>query len=41
MRCSPLNRALWRRAKMDKIVELIKQDPIRVEALAHVSQLGL
>ncbi|EOV7450849.1 nucleotidyltransferase family protein [Vibrio vulnificus] len=26
---------------MDKIVELIKQDPIRVEALAHVSQLGL
>ncbi|EHV9709244.1 nucleotidyltransferase family protein [Vibrio parahaemolyticus] len=26
---------------MDKIVELIKQDPIRVEALYHVSQLGL
>ncbi len=41
MRASHLNWALWRRAKMDKIVELIKQDPIRVEALAHVSQLGL
>jgi hypothetical protein len=27
--------------KMDKIVELIKQDPIRVEALACVSKLGL
>ncbi|MBF4328231.1 nitrate reductase, partial [Vibrio anguillarum] len=26
---------------MDKIVELIKEDPIRVEALYHVSQLGL
>ncbi|QYJ96654.1 nucleotidyltransferase family protein [Shewanella alkalitolerans] len=26
---------------MEKIVELIKQDPIRVEALYHVSQLGL
>ncbi|MFH4804593.1 nitrate reductase, partial [Vibrio diabolicus] len=40
-RCSHLNRALWRRAKMDKIVELIKQDPIRVEALKVVSQLAL
>ncbi|MDF5351010.1 nitrate reductase, partial [Vibrio parahaemolyticus] len=26
---------------MDKIVELIKQDPIRVEALNCVSELGL
>ncbi len=26
---------------MDKIVELIKQDPMRVEALQHVSQLNL
>ncbi|WP_083539375.1 nucleotidyltransferase family protein [Enterovibrio coralii] len=26
---------------MDRIVELIKQDPIRVEALNYVSQLGL
>ncbi|MFH4576633.1 nitrate reductase, partial [Vibrio diabolicus] len=26
---------------MDKIVELIRQDPIRVEALYHVSQLDL
>lgn len=26
---------------MDKIVALIQQDPIRVEALAHVSQLNL
>ncbi|QMV16834.1 nucleotidyltransferase family protein [Vibrio spartinae] len=26
---------------MDKVVELIRQDPIRVEALNHVSQLGL
>ncbi|MDE1222583.1 nucleotidyltransferase family protein [Vibrio aestuarianus] len=26
---------------MDKIVELIKEDPLRVEALYHVSQLGL
>ncbi len=41
MRCSHLNAALWRRAKMDKIVELIKQDPIRVEALKVVSQLAL
>ncbi len=29
------------RAQMDKIVELIKQDPIRVEALNYVSQLDL
>ncbi|EJG0326734.1 nucleotidyltransferase family protein, partial [Vibrio parahaemolyticus] len=26
---------------MDKIVELIKRDPIRTEALNHVSQLNL
>ncbi|SHE61862.1 nucleotidyltransferase family protein [Vibrio gazogenes] len=26
---------------MDKVVELIRQDPIRVEALNYVSQLGL
>ncbi len=26
---------------MDKIVELIKRDPMRIEALNHVSQLNL
>ncbi len=41
LRASHLSKALWRRAKMDKIVELIKQDPIRVEALNCVSELGL
>ncbi len=41
MRASHLNKALWRRAKMDKIVELVKQDPIRIEALNCVSELGL
>ncbi len=36
-----LNWATRLKAKMDKIVELIKQDPVRVEALNCVSQLGL
>ncbi|TXM29249.1 nitrate reductase, partial [Vibrio parahaemolyticus] len=41
MRASPLNWALGHRAKMDRIVELIKQDPVRVKALECVSKLGL
>jgi len=41
LRCSHLNRALGHRAKMDIIVELIKQDPVRVKALECVSKLGL
>ncbi|MFW1065375.1 nitrate reductase, partial [Vibrio parahaemolyticus] len=41
MRCSHLNRALGHRAEMDRIVELIKQDPVRVKALKYVSKLGL
>ena len=41
MRCSHLNRALGHRAEMDRIVELIKQDPVRVKALECVSKLGL
>ena len=41
MRCSPLSRALGHRAKMDRIVELIKHDPVRVKALECVSKLGL
>ncbi len=41
MRLSHLNCALGHRAKMDRIVELIKQDPVRVKALECVSKLGL
>jgi len=41
LRCSPLNRALWHKAEMNKIVELIKRDPIRVKALECVSRLNL
>ncbi|EKG57762.1 hypothetical protein VCHC51A1_3148 [Vibrio cholerae HC-51A1] len=33
MRCQPLRRALWRKVKMKAIVDLIRKNPIRVEAL--------
>ncbi len=41
LRCSRLNAALGHRAEMDRIVELIKQDPVRAKALECVSKLGL
>jgi len=41
LRALHLNKALGHKAKMDRIVELIKQDPTRVEALNCVSRLGL
>ena len=41
MRASHLNKALGRKVKMDRIVKLIRQDPVRVRALACVSTLNL
>nr|WP_195806489.1 nucleotidyltransferase family protein [Vibrio chemaguriensis] len=41
MRASHLNKALGHRAEVDRIVDLIKQDPVRVKALECVSKLGL
>ncbi|TYA70855.1 DUF3265 domain-containing protein, partial [Vibrio cholerae] len=41
LRCSPLKRALWRKVKMKAIVDLIRKDPIRLEALECVYQLEL
>ncbi len=41
MRCQPLRRALWRKVKMKAIVDLIRKDPIRLEALECVYQLEL
>ncbi len=41
MRCQPLRRALWRKVKMKGIVDLIRKDPIRLEALECVYQLEL
>ncbi|TOQ22181.1 nitrate reductase, partial [Vibrio parahaemolyticus] len=41
LRASHLNWALGHRAEMDRIIELIKQDPVRVKALEYVSKLGL
>ncbi|EGR0233527.1 nitrate reductase, partial [Vibrio vulnificus] len=39
MRASPLNWALWRKVKMKAIVDFIRKDPIRLEALECVCQL--
>ncbi|MDF5154770.1 nitrate reductase, partial [Vibrio parahaemolyticus] len=33
MRASHLSKALWRKVKMKAIVDLIRKDPIRLEAL--------
>ncbi|EKF9839571.1 nucleotidyltransferase family protein, partial [Vibrio cholerae] len=41
VRCQPLRRALWRKVKMKGIVDLIRKDPIRFEALECVYQLEL
>ncbi|GIB64366.1 nitrate reductase [Vibrio cholerae] len=41
MRCQPLRRALWRKVKMKAIVDLIRKDLIRLEALECVYQLEL
>ncbi|ELJ8579493.1 nucleotidyltransferase family protein, partial [Vibrio cholerae] len=41
MRCSHVNWALWRKVKMKAIVDLIRKDPIRLEALECVYQLEL
>ncbi len=41
MRCQPLRRALWRKVKMKAIVDLIRKNPIRLEALECIYQLEL
>ncbi len=39
MRCQPLRRELWRKVKMKAIVDFIRKDSIRLEALECVCQL--